>query len=42
LARERGVFLLALGVAGGIAGLARALRTRRRQTEMERDRLLRL
>jgi PAS domain S-box-containing protein len=42
LAGERGAFLLALGVAGGIAGLARALRTRRRQTEMERDRLLRL
>ena len=42
MAGERGVFLLALGVAGGIAGLARALRTRRRQTEMERDRLLRL
>jgi PAS domain S-box-containing protein len=36
------VFLLALGVAGGVAGLTRALRTRRRQTEMERDRLLRL
>jgi PAS domain S-box-containing protein len=42
VAGGRGAFLLALGVAGGVAGLARALRTRRRQTEMERDRLLRL
>jgi PAS domain S-box-containing protein len=42
VAGGRGAYLLALGVAGGAAGLARALRTRRRQTEMERDRLLRL